>query len=121
MPKSRIYATMFTALIAIAFTLVAIPSGRPIHVSESITVTALADEPQAAADLDDANSDAHAVLRRFLQSYNPYDVPRNCLEIHDMDGATFEVINRCAAEPASLGRLRVDKVTHTVHAINRSE
>jgi hypothetical protein len=101
MRNSRIYASIFTALVAIllmSWVMLAREPETPVEeVRESITVTALAE----AHELSSAD--------------NPYDVPRNCLEIRSGDDDyTFEVTNRCSAAREVLGKWRVDKVTRAV-------
>jgi len=78
------------------------------EVQESITVTALAEAHELSSE------DALVRLRTYIRSYNPYDVPRNCLEIRSGDDYTFEVANRCSAAREVLGKWRVDKVTRAV-------
>ena len=115
MRKSQIYATVLTAAILLIIAL-AIPGsghGKPaVAVSETITVTALAPDPGRAS----ARPDPHSILRRYLQAYDPYDVPRDCLDIRTVENAkyVFEVMNRCAATAQLLGRWRVDEVTGAV-------
>jgi hypothetical protein len=109
MRKSRIYATIFTIAILMLTAYAILASNRedpPVTVTETITVTALAIEP--------APSDAHARLRRYLQSYNPYTVPRACLEIRAGQGDVFDVVNECTPDRQLLGRWRVNKITGTV-------
>jgi hypothetical protein len=113
--KSQIYATVLTAAILIIIALAILGSGlgKPaVAVSETITVTAPAPDPGRAS----ARPDPHSILRRYLQAYDPYDVPRNCLDIRTVENAkyVFEVINRCAATAQLLGRWRVDEVTGAV-------
>jgi hypothetical protein len=108
MRKSRTYATLFTAavLLLTAWAILANDhENPPVTVTETITVTALA-EP--------APPDAHARLRRYLQSYDPYAVPRACLEIRAVAGDLFDVVNECAPDRELLGRWRVDKKTGTL-------
>jgi hypothetical protein len=112
MRKNRVYAAILTALVAVllmSWVMLASEPQKPVEVvRETITVTALADVERPSAP--------HATMRRFLQAYNPYDVPRSCLDIQatDDDQYVFEVMNRCAATAQLLGRWRVDKVSHAV-------
>ncbi|HYS55230.1 MAG TPA: hypothetical protein VER58_15845 [Thermoanaerobaculia bacterium] len=106
---SRIYATIFTAtaILLTAWAILANDRGEdpPIAVTETITVTALA---------PDANIDPHAKLRRYLQSYNPYNVPRECLEIRNVESDVFDVVNQCKPDREVLGSFRVDKLTGVI-------
>jgi hypothetical protein len=109
MRKSRIYATILTTAILMLTAYAILGSNRedpPVTVTETITVTALAGEP--------AQSDAHARLRRYLQSYNPYTVPRACLEIRAGEGDLFDILNQCTPDRQLLGQWRVDKLSGTV-------
>jgi hypothetical protein len=62
--------------------------------------------------------DAAARLRGYLRSYDPYDVPGDCLEVrtdgYDDAGYSFEVMNICAARPVVVGRWRVKTVTREI-------
>ena len=75
-------------------------------VTETITVTALA--------TDSARPDPHARLRRYLQAYDPYAVPRACLEIRPAANDLFDVINQCTPDRELLGRWHVDKLTGAI-------
>jgi hypothetical protein len=113
MRNSRIYASIFTAFVAIllmSWVMLAREPDTPVEeVRESITVTALAEAHELSS------ADALARLRTYIRSYNPYDVPRNCLEIRSGDDDyTFEVVNRCSAAREVLGKWRVDKLTRAV-------
>jgi hypothetical protein len=65
-----------------------------------------------------SESDAISRLRVYLTSYDPYDVPRDCLSVRSdgyRDGGyALEVVDHCAAQPEALGRWRVDAVTHAI-------
>jgi hypothetical protein len=65
-----------------------------------------------------SESDAITRLRVYLVSYDPYDVPRDCLNVlsngYGDGGYALEVVDHCAAQPRTLGRWRVDAVTHAV-------
>ena len=108
MRMSRIYATIFTAS-AILLTGWAIHANDretpPVTVTETITVTALA---------PDVNVDTRARLRRFLDSYNPYNAPRDCLEIREGQDGLLEVVDQCKPDRELLGRWRVDRVSGAV-------
>ena len=109
MRKSRIYATIFTTAILLLTAWAILANDRedpPVMVTETITVTALASEPPRA--------DAHARLRRYLQAYDPYTVPRACLEIRAAADDLFDVVNQCTPDRELLGRWRVDKLTGAV-------
>jgi hypothetical protein len=108
MRKSRISATLLTVAVLLLTAWAILANGREdpsVTVTETITVTALA-EP--------APSDAHARLRRYLQSYDPYPVPRACLEIRAVAGDLFDVVNQCAPDRELLGRWHVDKLTGAI-------
>jgi hypothetical protein len=75
-------------------------------VTETITVTALA--------TDSAQPDPHARLRRYLQAYDPYAVPRACLEIRPTANDLFDVVNQCTPDRELLGRWHVDKLTGAI-------
>src|SRR6266487_1399722 len=109
MRKSRIYATLLTTAILLLTAWAILANDRddpPITVTETITVTALATDP--------GRTDSHARLRRYLQSYDPYAVPRACLEIRAAEDDLFDVINQCTPDRELLGRWRVDKLTGAV-------
>ncbi len=65
-----------------------------------------------------SEADAVARLRSYIVSYDPYDVPRDCLNIRSLGyegvGYTLEVTNVCAPQSFPLGRWRVDAVTREV-------
>jgi hypothetical protein len=108
MRKSRTYATLFTAVVLLLTAWAILASDRentPVTVTETITVTALA-EP--------APPDSPARLRRYLQSYDPYTVPRACLEVRAAGDDLFDVVNQCAPDRELLGRWHVDKLTGTI-------
>ena len=111
MRRTRIYATLFT-LAVFALTAWAILANDrddpPITVTETITVTALAANP--------VRPDPHARLRRYLQAYDPYAVPRACLEIRAAADDIFDVVNQCTPDRELLGRWRVDRLTGAVVA-----
>ena len=105
---SRIYATVITAAAILLTAWVIHANDRddpPVAVTETITVTALA---------PDVTIDTHARLRRYLQSYDPYNVPRECLEIQSAGDDLFKVVNRCKPDRELLGRFNVDKLTGAV-------
>ena len=105
---SRLYATLFTTTAILLTTWAILANDRenpPVSVTETITVTALA---------GDASIDTHARLRRYLQSYNPYDVPRECLEIQTAGDDLFNVVNQCKPDRELLDRFHVDKLTGVV-------
>ena len=73
----------------------------------------------AAAPRHEFNeSDAISRLRGYLASYDPYDVPRDCLSVRSdgyrVGGYALEVVDHCAVQPRTLGRWRVDAVTRAV-------
>lgn len=108
MRRSRTYATLITAaaLLLTAWAILANDHEKPpVTVTETITVTALAE----AAPLD-----AHARLRRYLQSYDPYAVPRTCLDIRAVAADLFDVVNQCTPDREVLGRWHVDKITGVI-------
>jgi hypothetical protein len=102
MRSSRIYATILTVATRLLTAWAILANDReepPVTVTETITVTALASVP--------APSDSHARLRRYLQSYDPYPVPRTCLEIRAVSEDVFDVVNQCTPDRELLGRFRV--------------
>jgi hypothetical protein len=109
MRNSRIYASLFTVATLLLTAWAILANDRddpPIMVTETITVTALA--------TDSARPDPHARLRRYLQAYDPYAVPRTCLEIRAAADDVFDVVNQCTPDRQLLGRWRVDKLTGAV-------
>lgn len=109
MRKSRIYATILTALMFMALGILASNSKEPMpEVSASITVTAYADGSELSPE------SAGSRLRRYLLQYDPYDVSRDCLDIRAAEDDMFDVVNRCAPTAPLLGRWRVDRLTHAV-------
>ena len=108
MRKSRIYATILTFATVLLTAWAILANDRPdspVTVTETITVTAYAEPEQ---------SDSQARLRRYLQAYDPYTVPRACLEIRAAEGDLFDVVNQCTPDRELLGRWRVDKLTGAV-------
>ena len=65
-----------------------------------------------------SESDAISRLRVYLASYDPYDVPRDCLSVRSNGyrdgGYALEVVDHCAPQRQALGRWRVDAVTRAV-------
>src|ERR1700737_1434246 len=109
MLKSRTYATLLTAATFVLTAWAIHANDReepPVTVTETITVTAEASEP--------AQSDAHARLRRYLQAYDPYPVPRTCLEIRTVASDRFDVVNQCTPDRQLPGRWRVDNLTGAI-------
>lgn len=109
MRKSRIYASLFTVAAVLLTAWAILGNDRddpPITVTETITVTAVAN--------NSVRIDPHARLRRYLQSYDPYAVPRACLEIRSETGDVFDVLNQCTPDRQLLGRWRVDTLTGAV-------
>jgi hypothetical protein len=74
--------------------------------------------PPEPAAREISEGDAVARLRSYIASYDPYDVPRECLDIRSAGYAsssyTLEVLNLCGPQPAVLGRWRVDAITREV-------
>ena len=95
---------------------------KTITLSFSIIVAILLDwtvlasiTPEPSHHHEISAHDAVVRLRGYLQSYDPYDVPRDCLEVridgYRNAGYTLEVMNACATRPVSIGRWRINTVT----------
>ena len=106
-------------IFGIALTVMIVVAARAVRSSPEPRIQQVVPMRFAPAPRHEFNeSDAISRLRTYLASYDPYDVPRDCLSVlgngYRAGGYALEVVNHCAVQPRKLGSWRVDAVTRAV-------
>jgi len=106
-------------IFGVALTVMIVLAARAVRSSPEPPIQQVVPMRFAPAPRHEFNeSDAISRLRAYLASYDPYDVPRDCLSVRSngyrVRGYELEVVDHCALQPRTLGRWRVDAVTRAV-------